>query len=72
MFDADAAAGVTDDLLLAAGDPGFHADPGPDAGRQDRVAVGRVLGGEPFHAWHLLPVPGILGIVGALLAVSLG
>src|SRR6476661_4638265 len=35
MFDADAAAGVTDDLLPAAGDPGFHADPRPDAGRQD-------------------------------------
>src|SRR5690348_9605485 len=52
MFDADAAAGVTDDLLPAAGDPGFHADPGPDAGRQDRVPVGRVLRGEPFHAWH--------------------
>src|SRR6266480_4829985 len=52
MFDADAAAGVTDDLLPAAGDPGFHADPGLDAGRQDRVAVGRVLRGEPFHAGH--------------------
>ena len=42
MFDADTAAGVTDDLFPAAADPRFHADPRPDAGRQDRIAVGQV------------------------------
>jgi hypothetical protein len=38
----DAAVGITDDLLLAAANPCFHADAGPDAGRQDRVTVGRI------------------------------
>src|SRR3982074_2986254 len=52
MLDSDAAPGVTDDLLPAAGDPGLDTDPRPDTGRQDRVTVSRVLHGEPFHAWH--------------------
>jgi hypothetical protein len=26
--------------------------PAPDAGRQNRIAVGQVLRGEPFHAGH--------------------
>ena len=42
MSGADTAASVRDDLFPAAADPRFHADPRPDAGRQNRVAVGQV------------------------------
>src|SRR5690554_1162076 len=48
VLQAHRPAGVTDELVPALGDPGLDGDPGPDAGRQDGLAVVVVLQGEPL------------------------
>src|SRR2546430_5087364 len=52
VLQADTFPGIAGKCPPSLGNASFDADPGPDPRRKPLLLVGRLLRGEPFHAWH--------------------